>query len=147
MQGQKSIAMKIMLALAILGVLVTCFLSGCQEVYQPSYDTIKADLARARAEIAEEQAKIAELQAELGVEQDRVTEIQKQLGAHQAKIAELEKELEICQAEIGTTEETPLSPSKPIPLQEEDFSYREFNCKPASVNPSVQSQNQSVAVG
>lgn len=125
--------MKVKLALAILAVLVICSLSGCQDVYQPSYAMIEADLARAEAKIAEREAKIAErevriaeLEAELKVEQGTVTEIQTQLEAHQAKIAGLEKELEICQAEIAVMEETPLPPSKPVPLQEEDFSYRAF---------------------
>ena len=130
-------ATKVKLALAILGVLVTCFLAGCQEVYQPSYGTVKADLARAQAEIAEERAEIAELQAELEVERDRLTEIQKQLEAHQAKTAELEEELEICQAEIGTTEETPLSPSKPTPLQEEYLRYYAIRDRIDSVQVAI----------
>lgn len=129
--------MKVKLALAILGVLVIYFLSGCQEVYQPSYDMIKADLAEAQAKIAEREAKIAELQAKLEVEQDKVTEIQRQLEAYQANNAELEKALEICRAEIATTEETPPPPSKPKPLQEEDFSYNGFEDKTSSVHIAI----------
>lgn len=135
--------MKVKLALAILGVLVICSLSGCQEVYQPSYNMLKADLAEAQAkiaereaEIAEREAKIAELQAELEVEQDRVTEIERQLETYQAKTAELQRELEICQAEIAKIEET-LPPPKPAPLQEEDFSYKGFEDETGSIQVAM----------
>jgi len=135
--------MKVKLALAILGVLVICSLSGCQEVYQPSYDMLKADLAEAQAKIAEREAKIAEreakiaeLQAELEAEQDRVTELQTQLEAYQAKTAHLQTELAICQAAIAKTEETP-PPPKPPPLQEEDFSYKGFEDETSSIRVAM----------
>ena len=132
--------MKVKLALAVVVTLFICLLPGCRDFTMEEYQ-------EARAERTEAQAKVTELEAELAAEQETVKAIREELEANQADIAELEAELETSQSRISELEaelwkwqtgiypeEEPTPPEPPPPLQEEDFRYRGFERKIASVH-------------
>lgn len=117
--------MKIKLTLAILLALVLCLPTGCQDVYQPSYTKINAELEKAQEKIAEQEAKLAKLEAALEQEQATANETRKEVKAYQDKITKLEEALKTPQTETDVTEKNPPPTPEPTPLQEVDINYVE----------------------
>ena len=126
--------MRVKLILATLGILIICFLPGCQDmISKQQMDRLEADLAQAQADLTEAQAKVAEFEPELGVEQAATLEAQKQLEAYQARIIELEKELQTCQVKLVAAMEPPPPPQPRFPLQEFNFVYKGSECNDTQV--------------
>ena len=131
--------MKINLPLAMAGLLIIFFLSGCQEGSQSNEDDLnKTYIGQLQAEIVEKDANLAKLQAELDqaeldraeleAGQDEVSDIQRQLQVHKVRIASLEYQLEqrqreATQREIIQMEDPTLPSSKLVTLKEEYLTY------------------------
>jgi len=121
----------------VVGLLAICLLLGCGgdslgEVSQEEYDSVKADLAEAQAEVAKlqvdlgtERAKVEQLESDLTVyrveggagstelqilleiERARVGELQGQLEIYESQVNELGRQLVEYQAQLATCQYKP----------------------------------------
>lgn len=146
--------MKGRLALTVVVALAISLLPGCRDFITEEYQEARAERTEAQAKVAVleaeleavhktitdiqkelevNRAEMAELKAELEKSQTKVSELEAELKTYQTKVSQLESELEKWQTGIYTMED--IIPSEQLtPLQEEDFRYRGFEYRIASVH-------------